>query len=84
MVNWNILKKQKFLFDNDFSKSFTLFEILYPIFSNISAEPDFELTERLPCFATVTPALAATIAALVDMFKVSFISPPVPQVSIVF
>ena len=51
------------------------------MFSSISADPDLELTDLFPCFAIVTPQLAATKEAAVDMFKVSDISPPVPQVS---
>ena len=50
----------------------------------ISADPDFELIERFPCLATIAPALAAIIAALVEILRVPLISPPVPQVSIVF
>ena len=56
---------------------------MYPICSSISAEPDFELTDLFPCFAILTPQLAATKEAAVDIFKVLDISPPVPQVSTV-
>ena len=35
----------------------------------------------LPCLATFSPAPAATMAAAVEMLKVSRASPPVPQVS---
>ncbi len=52
--------------------------------SNTSAEPDLLEAERLPCFAIVTPAPAATIAAAVEMLKVLSLSPPVPQVSTAF
>ena len=49
----------------------------------MSAEPDFELTDLLPCFAIFIPQLAATNEAAVDIFNVSDISPPVPHVSTV-
>ena len=52
--------------------------------SKTSAEPQFDETALLPCFATLTPMLAKTIAAAVDIFKEFWPSPPVPQVSIVF
>ena len=47
-----------------------------------SAEPDFEVIERLPCFATFTPAPATTKVAVVLILKVPFASPPVPHMSI--
>ena len=52
-----------------------------PSASRTSAEPHFELTERLPCLATRTPAPATTNAAAVEILKVPMQSPPVPQVS---
>ena len=52
-----------------------------PSASSTSAEPDAELTARLPCFATAAPAAAATIAAAVEMFSVRPPSPPVPTTS---
>ena len=55
--------------------------IFTPKASNTSAEPQRELAERLPCFATRAPAAEATIAAAVEMLKVPLSSPPVPQVS---
>src|SRR5207249_2532208 len=52
-----------------------------PSASSTSAEPHFEVKERLPCFATDAPAPAATNAAAVEMLKVETVPPPVPQVS---
>ena len=40
-----------------------------------------ELIDLFPCFAILAPALAATIAELVDIFRVPLLSPPVPHVS---
>ena len=48
-----------------------------------SAEPERDDSARLPCLATGTPQPAATSAAAVEMLKVPFASPPVPQVSMV-
>src|ERR1700680_2120163 len=53
-----------------------------PSASRTSAEPQRELAARLPCLATLAPAAEATIAATVEILKVSQPSPPVPQVSI--
>ena len=52
-----------------------------PSASSTSAEPETELTARLPCFATAPPAAAATSAAAVEMLKVRAPSPPVPTTS---
>jgi hypothetical protein len=52
-----------------------------PSASSTSALPDFDDTERPPCFATRAPAPAATNAAVVEMLNVCDLSPPVPQVS---
>ena len=52
-----------------------------PRASRTSAEPQRELAARLPCLATCAPAADATMAAAVEMLKVSQPSPPVPQVS---
>ena len=58
-----------------------------PRASRTSAEPEREVTARLPCLATMilapaaVPAAAATRAAAVEMLKVPLRSPPVPQVS---
>ncbi len=52
-----------------------------PSASSTSAEPETELTARLPCFATAAPAAAATIAAVVEMLNVRAPSPPVPTTS---
>jgi hypothetical protein len=52
-----------------------------PSASRTSADPETELTARLPCFATAAPADAATIAAVVEMLKVRAPSPPVPTTS---
>ena len=51
-------------------------------FSKTSAEPHFEETDLFPCLAILTPKLDNNNAA-VEIFKVFFPSPPVPQVSIV-
>ena len=52
-----------------------------PSCSSTSALPAFEEAERLPCLTTVTPAPAATIAAIVEMFTENDRSPPVPTTS---
>src|SRR5512136_788228 len=52
-----------------------------PNASRQSALPEDELTERLPCLATLYPAPARTNATAVEMLKVDAPSPPVPQVS---
>ena len=51
-----------------------------PSASSRSAEPDFDVLERLPCLATAQPAPAAISAAVVEMLKVEG-PPPVPAVS---
>ena len=43
---------------------------LTPKASNTSALPHLDDTERPPCLATLTPALAATIALKVDTLNV--------------
>ncbi|HET7242632.1 MAG TPA: hypothetical protein VFI64_04745 [Nitrososphaeraceae archaeon] len=55
---------------------------LKPILSKKSALPHRPLADLFPCFATLHPAEAATIAAAVLMLNVSIKSPPVPQLSI--
>ena len=52
-----------------------------PSASSRSADPQCEEAARLPCLATTAPAPAATMAASVEMLKVSERSPPVPHVS---
>ena len=52
-----------------------------PSDSSTSTEPHFDDAARPPCFATVAPAAAVTIAAMVDTLTVPAPSPPVPQVS---
>ena len=54
---------------------------LTPRCSSTSAEPQREVTERLPCLATGSPAAAATKATAVDRLIVPEPSPPVPQLS---
>ncbi|KKO60749.1 hypothetical protein WR43_22055 [Mycolicibacter arupensis] len=49
----------------------------------MSAPPDSELADRLPCLTTGTPAAATTIAAIVERFTVFAPSPPVPTTSTV-
>ena len=46
-----------------------------------SALPQLLETDRLPCFATGSPAPATTNAAVVEILNVCEPSPPVPQVS---
>ena len=46
----------------------------------MSAEPELEVLERLPCLATAQPAPAAIRAAVVETLKVDG-PPPVPAVS---
>jgi hypothetical protein len=41
-----------------------------PKASSKSADPDFDDAARFPCFTTLTPAAAAMIAAVVEMFIV--------------
>ena len=43
--------------------------------------PHIELAARLPCLTTGTPAEAATMAAIVEMFTVLARSPPEPTTS---
>ncbi len=52
-----------------------------PRASSTSALPQRDVTERLPCLATGTPAPATTKAAAVEMLKVVTEPPPVPAVS---
>ena len=58
-----------------------LSSILMPSVSTTSADPHSEVTLRLPCLATRTPAPATANAVAVDMLNVPLTSPPVPQVS---
>src|SRR3954463_13380596 len=51
-----------------------------PSASSTSADPERQVAERLPCFATLQPAPAATKAAVVETLKVGR-PPPVPAVS---
>ena len=50
-----------------------------PSTSSVSAAPEREVAERLPCFATGTPAAATTKETAVEMFSVPSPSPPVPH-----
>ncbi len=45
-----------------------------------SAEPDFEVEARLPCFET-RRRLEANMEDVVEMLKVWWLSPPVPTMS---
>ena len=54
--------------------------ICTPRASSRSADPDFDVAERLPCLATAQPAPAAIKAAVVEMLNVLG-PPPVPAVS---
>ena len=56
--------------ENVFSTSVPSRLIFIPRASSKSAEPDFEDAARFPCLTTLTPAAAATIAAVVEMFIV--------------
>ena len=49
--------------------------------SSTSADPQSEVTDRLPCLATGSPAAAATKATAVETLIDPDPSPPVPQVS---
>ena len=53
-------------------------------FSKTSAEPHFDDRALFPCFATLIPILAKRSEEAVDILRVFFPSPPVPQVSIIF
>ena len=53
-----------------------------PSACNTSAAPVLELSARLPCLATFTPAPASTKVTAVEMFKLPDASPPVPTTSI--
>ena len=55
--------------------------IFTPSCSSTSADPHADDAARLPCLATRAPHAAATMAASVEMLKVSRPSPPVPHVS---
>ena len=57
--------------------------MLTPSASKQSAVPQSEEAALLPCFETLTPADATTIAAVVEMLKLLAPSPPVPTISIV-
>src|SRR5262249_22381362 len=52
-----------------------------PSASRTSALPDFDDTERPPCFATRAPAAAATNIDAVEILNVCDASPPVPTMS---
>ena len=58
--------------------------MLTPNFCKTSEDPDFEETDLFPCLAILIPHAEARIADAVDIFKVFFLSPPVPQVSNIF
>ena len=47
-----------------------------------SAEPQFEVIDLFPCFATGIPNADNTNATAVEIFSENLPSPPVPQVSI--
>ena len=51
--------------------------------SKTSAEPHFDDKALFPCFATFIFMLAKSNAEAVDILRVFFPSPPVPQVSII-
>ena len=55
--------------------------MLTPSASRQSAVPDFEEAARLPCFATLRPPAAATMAEVVEILKLPALSPPVPTIS---
>ena len=56
-------------------------KILTPSSSKTSAAPHLLDADRLPCFATGTPAAEITIDEVVDILKVFEPSPPVPTIS---
>ena len=47
----------------------------------MSADPDLEDTDLLPCFATFRPKEATTKLTAVEILRVFKPSPPVPQTS---
>ena len=55
--------------------------IFMPRASSTSAAPHFEEAALFPCFATATPAAAATIALVEEILNVFDLSPPVPTIS---
>ena len=55
--------------------------IFTPNRSSISAAPHLLVKDLFPCLATVAPAPAATIDAVVLTFTVFILSPPVPTMS---
>ena len=55
--------------------------IFTPNASSTSAAPDLLDTLLFPCFATLHPAAAATIADVVEILNVKASSPPVPTIS---
>ena len=57
-------KKAKFRWRSERAASPGVKSILMPSASSTSALPAFEVTARLPCLATVTPAAAQRIAAV--------------------
>src|SRR6266571_2784314 len=65
-----------------FSTSAGSISSLTPSCSRTSALPQGLVKDRLPCFATLTPAAAITNAAVVLTLKVFAVSPPVPHVSV--
>ena len=54
---------------------------LRPRASRQSAAPHLEEAARLPCLATLMPALAITNEAVVEILNVLEWSPPVPTIS---
>ena len=55
--------------------------MLTPRASRQSAVPERDEAALLPCFATLTPPAAMTMAEVVEMLNVFAWSPPVPTIS---
>ena len=74
-------KKQK-LVSSSISRHFaTSCWIFTPSASRQSAVPQRDDAARFPCFATLMPDDAMTIAEVVEMLKLCALSPPVPTIS---
>ena len=71
MAGWRLgaCRKAKRWRRRDSAPAAGVSEMGMPRASRTSAEPQSEVTARLPCLATVAPAAAATSAAAVEMLK---------------
>ena len=78
------IKKQILILLRHFFTFFISAVIFTPSSCKTSEEPDLDETALFPCFATFIPHAEAKMAVAVEIFRVSFPSPPVPQVSKIF